>query len=244
MITLTEGIVLRKIKYGDSSQIIGVFTKRFGLQSYMIKGLGSSRSNNIKANLLSSGALLELSVYHREEKNIKFIQDVHPLFNYKGISDNVVKNCIVVFSVEVLQNLLVQDNIQSLLFNFSKEFFLDLDKENPEKLANYPLYFLVQVSRLSGYHIQGSYCLKTPFLNLNEGQFTEEESTQNLQLDSKTLDLLSRINKSEQIVELIDLRIPPQVRQDILNQYITFFEYHLPRFKPLKSVPILSAILS
>src|SRR5438309_1134928 len=38
MIQKTKGIVLRSIKYGETSLIVSVLTELFGLQSYLVKG--------------------------------------------------------------------------------------------------------------------------------------------------------------------------------------------------------------
>ena len=34
----TEGIVLQSVRYGDTSLIVKVFTRKQGLKSYMLKG--------------------------------------------------------------------------------------------------------------------------------------------------------------------------------------------------------------
>ena len=39
MITKTKGIVLNYIKYGDTSIICKIYTKLFGVQSYIINGI-------------------------------------------------------------------------------------------------------------------------------------------------------------------------------------------------------------
>ena len=39
MLHKTKGIVLRAVKYGETSLVVTVFTELFGLQSYMVNGV-------------------------------------------------------------------------------------------------------------------------------------------------------------------------------------------------------------
>ncbi|NBO56051.1 MAG: DNA repair protein RecO, partial [Actinobacteria bacterium] len=38
----TKGLVLRAVKYGDTSLVVTVFTELFGLQSYIVSGVRKS----------------------------------------------------------------------------------------------------------------------------------------------------------------------------------------------------------
>ena len=42
MIHQTKGIVLRTIKYGETSVVVNIFTELFGIQSYLVNGVRSS----------------------------------------------------------------------------------------------------------------------------------------------------------------------------------------------------------
>lgn len=244
MVALTSGIVLRKIKFGDSSQIIHIFTRNFGLQSCMLKGLGSGRKSNQKANLLFPASLVEISLYYREEKNIKLLKEVQPAYFYQSLGENIPKNCVAVFAMEVLQNLLLNDDAQQGLFNFSQSFLKALDRADNTEIANYPLYFLVQAGKHAGYQLSGNYCPATPYLNMNDGCFEARESIQSTNIISDSAVFMSRINGAKSLKEAIQINMNHEMRKTVLQQFLHFFELHLPRFHPLKSVSILSGILS
>ena len=42
----TNGICLHHYKYSESSVIVKIFTEKFGLKSYIIKGVRSKKSKN------------------------------------------------------------------------------------------------------------------------------------------------------------------------------------------------------
>lgn len=248
MIEETKGLVLNKIKYGDSSQIIKVFTRDFGLQSYMVKGIGKSKSAQAKASLLHSASLLHLSVYHHEQKQLKYLKEVSSAYPFMSIGVNILKNSVALFTMEVLRNFLTKGDAQKELFAFCEGFLIELDQVSVKDLANYPLYFLIQAGGLSGYQLFGQYdghpnC----YLDVKEGRFAFSASPTYLPGQIKTkehLAMMSQLNRLSQLTEVKKLKISHKLRSQIMNDFLLFFEYHAPQFKPLKSLPILATILS
>ncbi len=61
----TKGIVLRTVKYGETSMVVTIFTEFFGLLSYMVHGVRTSTKKGTgKANLFEPAAIPHLVVYH------------------------------------------------------------------------------------------------------------------------------------------------------------------------------------
>ena len=46
----TKGIVLRTIKYGETSVVVTIFTELFGVQTYMVNGVRTTKKSSAKAN--------------------------------------------------------------------------------------------------------------------------------------------------------------------------------------------------
>lgn len=244
MVKQTEGLVLRRIKYGESSQIVQIFTKDFGLQSCMIRGVGKSRAGNRNSILLSPGSLVDILIYHNDKNNIKHLREVNPAYIYQNIQENIIKNSIAVFVVEVLQNLLIADNIQSDLFEFSQSFLQVLDNSSNSILGNFPIYFLIRAGQMSGYHIAGEYCTETPFLNLYEGAFTAHENAQTNEINQALINQMSQLNKAQKMEDIIQIKLNNKDRKALLAQFARFFEIHVPSFRPLKSPEIFAGIFS
>jgi len=57
----TKGIVLRTIKYGETSVITAVYTELFGLQSYIVKGVRqATKKAEAKSSYFQAAAILEM----------------------------------------------------------------------------------------------------------------------------------------------------------------------------------------
>ena len=73
----TKGIVLKTVKYGETSLIVTAYTELFGIQSYLVNGVrSSSRKGPGKANLFQPAAILDLLVTHNELKNLQRIREL------------------------------------------------------------------------------------------------------------------------------------------------------------------------
>ena len=75
MLKTIQGIVLRSVKYSESSVICDVYTRELGLRTYIASGVRSKKSN-ISPNWVRPMALVEAVVYHREKKDINRIKEI------------------------------------------------------------------------------------------------------------------------------------------------------------------------
>ena len=76
MVHNTKGIVLRVVKYGETSVIVTIYTELFGIQSYIVNGVRTtSKKGASKASLFQPAAILDLIVYHNELKNLQRIKE-------------------------------------------------------------------------------------------------------------------------------------------------------------------------
>lgn len=238
----TGGIVLRKVVYGETSLIVSAFTKRFGLQSYLIKGVRGGKGRN-KANLFFPSSLLEMTVYHNEQKSLQWIREYHAAPPYCYLGEDVVKTSVAVFAAEVLSQLLEPGAVQEDLYHFAEAFFLDLDTAARADVANYPLFFLIRSCRLAGYYIAEHYAPDKPYLKLDEGRFVQAEPQLPHFWAGEEAELMGRLNDIQTLEEIKTVRLQSSLRSRLMENFQQFFEYHIPGFKPLRSVPVLSAIL-
>jgi DNA repair protein RecO (recombination protein O) len=100
----TRGIVLRTVKYGETSLIVTIFTDLFGVQSYLINGVRTStKKGSGKANLFQPAAILDLIVYHNELKNLQRIKEFRWGHLYQNIFSDIKKNAVSLFMIEMLK---------------------------------------------------------------------------------------------------------------------------------------------
>src|SRR5688500_16711918 len=109
MVHKTKGIILRAVKFGETSLVITAFTELFGLQSYLVNGVRQvSRKGSMKAIYFQPGALLDLVVYKNEFKNLQRIKEYRWSHVYNHIFSDVFKNAVSLFTIELLNKCLTE----------------------------------------------------------------------------------------------------------------------------------------
>src|ERR1043165_660167 len=162
----TKGIVLRTVKYGETSVIVTIFTELFGIQSYIVNGVRtSSKKGSGKANLFQPGAILELTAYHNELHHLQRLREFRWSYIYQHIFFDVLKNSVALFMVELLSKTLKQPESNPELFYFAEDAFTHLDKATDQVLANYPLYFSLHLATFYGFQFSDRYSENLPFLD-------------------------------------------------------------------------------
>ena len=168
----TKGIVLRAVKYGETSLIVTIFTELFGLQSYLVNGVRTStKKGSGKANLFQPTAILDLVVYHNELKHLNRIKEFKWSYLYKNIFSDVPKNAVALFMIELLTKCLKQPEANPELFEFCEDAFIHLDESTGSVMANFPLFFALHLPVFFGFRISDEYSDKNSIVDLQEGMF-------------------------------------------------------------------------
>src|SRR4051794_14343326 len=103
MIHKTKGIVLRSVKYGETSLVVTVFTELFGLQSYLVNGVRTiPKKGTAKANLFQPSSILDLVAYHNDFKNLQRLKEFRWAFLYQHVLSDIRKNAVAMFLIELL----------------------------------------------------------------------------------------------------------------------------------------------
>ena len=241
----TKGIVLRAVKYGETSIIVSIYTELFGLQSYMVNGVrAQSKKGEVKSNLYQSGALLELVVYHNELKNLQRIKEAKWGYLYKHIFYDIIKNSVGLFMVELLQKCLKQPEANTDLFSFAEDAFLNLDECNEMVLANFSLFFTLHLASFFGLRITDNYTEGACILDLHEGFFVAERPIHHHYLEGKLSAATSNLLKVMQPMELMEVKLNKETRVQLLHAYERFFSLHMQDFGTLRSLPVLQELLA
>lgn len=241
----TKGIVLRTVKYGETSVIVAMFTELFGVQSYLVNGVRtSSKKGSGKANLFQPTSILEMVVYHNELKQLQRIKEFRWSSLYQHILSDVRKNAVALFMVELLTKCLKQPEANPDLFHFAEDSFLHLDEASNAVTANFPLFFALHLPVFFGFRFSDNYSEKQPFLDLQEGEFVKEQPKHPHFLDDKQAFVTSQLLKVQQPEELEDIKLNHDFRRNLLFVYETYYKLHVQDFGTMKTLPVLREILS
>jgi DNA repair protein RecO (recombination protein O) len=245
MLHKTKGIVLRTVKYGETSIVATMFTELFGVQSYLVNGVRTvPKKGTAKANLFQPGALLELVAYHNEFKNLQRLREFRWGRLYQHLFSDVKKNAVALFMIELLGKCLKQPEAHAELFYFAEDALFHLDEGSEKTTANFPLFFALHLAVFFGFRINDEYSETNQYLDLQEGSFTEEQPSHQYFLEGKEAAAVSHILKTMQPEELEDLSLNQETRRHITQALEDYYRFHIPDFGTMKTLPVLREIMS
>jgi DNA repair protein RecO (recombination protein O) len=242
MIYSTKGIVLRTVKYGETSLIAAIFTEMFGIQSYIVNG-ARSQNKTSKAHFFQPSSILEMQVYHSELKNLQRIKDLSWSYLYRNILSDVTKNAVALYMVELLQKCLKQPEPNSDLFHFCETAFLQLDSSDIEITANFPLYFCMQLALFFGFRLQNNYSDERNLFNCREGNFANKILPNDYFVEAGISYHISRLLKVSQPSDLLEIKLNKNIRKTILYALENYYAFHIPEFGVMKTLPVLHELL-
>jgi len=209
----------------------------------MVQGVRSSKASQNRAGFFQPGVLLELVVYQQPNKNLQRIREFQAAYMYRSMQENVIKNTIVLFSVELLLRLLPEHAPLPALFDFACNYFVSLDQKPIDSIPNFPLFFIIQCSRYLGYDLKGNYSEGTPHLNLHEGAFTEQPPSSAPFISEDDAKALNELLKLEGYEGLKNVQMNADMRLRLLDWYVSFLQNHTQYMGNIRSLSVLRAIL-
>lgn len=240
----TKGIVLRTVKYGETSLIATIYTELFGIQSYMVNSVRTStRKGPGKANLFQPAAILELVLYHNDMKNLQRLREFKWGFLYQNLHFNIFKNAVALYMVELLVKIIKQPETNEQLYNFIEDAFMHLDKADDAVVANFSLFFTLHLATFFGFGIQDNYSAANRYLNFQEGQFMAEQPAHAHFLDEPFSSVTSQLLRTRHPDELTDLKLHHETRRYLLQSYLIFYAIHIQDFGSMKTLPVLQEVL-
>lgn len=237
MIFSTRGIVLHRFKFSDSKTITKIYTEKFGLQSYLIYGSSSKKAKQIQS-LLQPFFLVEMQVYHTDNKGLQKIKEISNSYPFKTVPFDFNKNSIALFLSEFLLKIIQENEADKDLFEFiynSIEFF-DSVKDN---FQNFHLIFLLKMCNFLGISPNKNFSEQNAIFNLNSGRYTtgipQNQKHIDIKHSFKFNELLSANFKSK-------ININNSERRILLSYIIDFYTIHLGKPGELKSLDVLKEI--
>jgi DNA repair protein RecO (recombination protein O) len=247
MIYKTKGIVLKNVKYGETSLVVTMFTELFGVQTYIVNGVRTQKKTGSKAALFQPSSILEMEVYHNDQKAIHRIKEYNWNYLFKNVLSDVVKNSIAMFMIELLQKTLKQPEQNIDLFYFCEDALEQLDDAPPAIAANFPLFFSLQLTQFFGFRFANpENALDTEqdiFLDLQEGVFTAERPSHNYFIEKEEALITAELLKIMQPHELNQVKLNHHKRRELLLKYMDYYALHIQDFGQVRTLQVLHEVL-
>lgn len=241
MLQTTKGIILHQIKYSDSGIIAQVYTRDFGRQSMMIKGMRSRKSG--KHNVLFQPMfILDTVFYHRESRDVQMLKEFSVSYSPSGIYSDIKKSCIAVFISEILTSVLREEIANHELFDYIENAIIYLDKSGPG-YSNFHIAFLSGLSSYLGFEPAARTNPENKFFDLLNGSFVPLPPGHTSYAGIQVSEILYSFFSSS-FENMKNIPLTGSMRNEVLETIIKYFGIHLPGLRKINSLEVMKEIFS
>ena len=241
MITKTRGIVLRSVRFGESSLIVDVLTKSSGRVSFMVH-IPKTSKGKIKKQYFQPMTLLDFEYDFRQRSNLQRIKDVRVSLPYSSIPIDPAKSCISLFLSEFIYYATRNEQENPTLFTYRSTSLEWLDNAY-EDFANFHLVFMMRLGKFLGFHPFLEDFTPGCFFDLRNGCFTLSMPLHTDFLnaaDAGHLYNLMRMNFDTMKL----FKLSHDDRNRITEIVLRYYKLHLPNMPELQSFDILREVFA
>jgi len=241
MLEKTRGIILNQIKYTDSGIVARLYTRKFGRQSFLIKGMRNRKAG--KHNILFQPMfILDLEMNYKASREMQVLKEFSVSFTPYDINSNIKKSCVAIFLGEVLTSVLKEESPHEEMFDFIEESIIYFENCK-EGFANFHIAFLAGLSSFLGFE-PGPRCNPDDaFFDMKNGKFVPMPPVHGNYANEEISNILADFFISSYDT-ISNITLTGALRNEVLETLVKYYSLHLPGLKKIKSLEVLKEVFS
>jgi DNA repair protein RecO (recombination protein O) len=241
MLEKTRGIILHQIKYTDSGIVSQIYTRKFGRQSFMIKGM-RSRKTGKHSILFQPLFILDLELYYKASHEMQNLKEFSVFFTPYDIYSNIRKSAVAMFLGEVLTSVLKEESPHEEMFDYIEKSIIYFDRCN-DGYANFHIAFLSGLSSFLGFEPGRQYENDDVYFDMLNGVFVPVPPVHGNYANEEISSILAEFFNSS-YDSASNISLTGKIRNDVLEILVRFYSLHLPGLKKIKSLDVLKEVFS
>ncbi len=241
MLEKTKGIVLHQIKYTDSGIVTQIYTRKFGRQSFLIKGMRNKKTGKHNINFQPL-FILDMELYYKAAREMQTLKEFSVSFAPYEIYSNIKKSSVAIFLGEVLTSVLKEETPHNEMFEYIEESIMYFENCK-ESFANFHIAFLAGLSSFLGFEPHPRLEKEDQFFDMMNGIFVPVPPVHGNYTNEEITNILADFFVSS-YDSISNISLSGKMRNDILETLIRFYSLHLPGLKRIKSLEILKEVFS
>ncbi|MEN3038926.1 MAG: DNA repair protein RecO [Candidatus Kryptonium sp.] len=250
MLSKTEAVVLKAMKYRETSKIVTLYTKKFGKVNVIAKGAMLTTSK-FGASLEPMSYILAV-LYKKETRELQFLSQADVIKPFLNLYSNYAKMTLGLSICEIVYKMIKFEEENVKIFKLLVDTLDKLDSAEKNEV-NLLWFFLVHLLEESGFKINFNSCVncgqrfkdekltqKVVFL-ADKGGFLCSKCASGAQADAfysvATYKSLNWLEKAK-IENVTNLKLASNISNEIQNLLISFMREHFDEPVSLKSLEI------
>lgn len=247
-ITKTEAIVLKSMKFGDTSRIATLYSKDHGKIKVIAKGIRKPKSR--LAGALQTFSHIQIVFYKKRTTEIYLLSQADVIDSHQLLYKDLNRYAFASAALELLDKLITGEEPNPRLFELALSILYLVEKLPEKQLEKAFCYFALSLTDLLGYKpkfdrcvtcgrkVEGAFMLFSPEKGgiICKRCAAADQAFLRLSRDSVAVALKLQSIKTE---DLDTYNIPKGRLSEILKMILNLLDYHTERGKDLKSLELL-----
>jgi DNA repair protein RecO (recombination protein O) len=256
-IVKTEAVVLKTIKYRETSKIITYFTKEHGKLSGIIKGARSSK--NMYGTALEPMSHVSLVVYEKKGREIQTVAQCEVVHSYRHLFEDLDKMVIGMAIIELVRDIAHEQEKNIPFFQLLVKTLSTLNHATGNAI-NLFYTFEIHLADILGFHVFFNKCgscgkqvvsgdetgVKVEFL-LDKGapicRNCRSERGQKVSVSVQAMKILDFLSRQHDLEKSLNVKIEKNVGLEIESLLFAFLRLHVSGVKALKSRKVFRNIV-
>jgi len=241
MLEKTRGIILSQIRYSDSGIVARVYTRKFGRMSFIVKGMRNRKSGKHSV-LFQPLFILDLEVYFKSSREMQSLKEFTAAFTPADIYSDIRKSCVAIFLGEVLTTVLKEESPNEEMFEYIEESIRYFDSCKTG-FANFHLAFLAGLTSYVGFEPALRINPRDAYFDMKNGIFVPLPPVHGNYSNQEISDIMAGLFALS-YENIGNLMLNGIQRNEVLENLVRYYSFHLPGLKRIKSLEVLKEVFS
>ena len=237
----SRAIVLRQIKYSETSLVLKIYTEKEGLLSFIAKGVREKKVSFAQHSFKLLN-LLDLSYRETRKSELRQIVDLKVIDPFTDLPFNPIKRTIAIFIAELIQNAIKEQEPNKKLFEFlyNSIHWIDLSKQS---YSHFHLLFMIKFTKYLGFYPMLEGYKDALYFDLQQGVFSGVRPQNTHYIDSEELNAWKQLVNAK-LESNNSLMFSNTLKRKLLQTMMLYYKLHLIHFKELNSHHILQSVFN
>jgi DNA repair protein RecO (recombination protein O) len=241
MLEKTRGIILHQIKYTDSGIVAQIYTRKFGRQSFLIRGIRKRKSGRHNV-LFQPLFILELEISHKESREMNVLREFTVAYSPYDIYSDIKKSSVAIFLGEVLTSVLREESPNEEMFDYIEKSIIYFDRCK-EGYANFHIAFLAGLGSFLGFEPGTRKNAGDSFFDMVNGIFVPVPPLHGNYANPDISDILAEVFLAS-FDSIINISLKGAMRNEVLDTLLRYYSLHLSGLKKINSLEVLKEVFS
>lgn len=239
MLTKTQALVLKSVKFGDNKLIVDLFAEEMGRVAVIVT-VSSSQRGRFKRSLFQPLMLLELEIDFRATKNLQSLKSASVLVPYRTLMLEPAKICLTVFLAEFLYMVTRGEQKNQRLYRYIRSSIEWLDAKDGN-ISNFHIVFMMRLAKFIGFSPNVDDYSEGCCFDLRSGGFSARLPLHKDVVaadDAKKILTLLRMNYDNMHLFVMSR----DERNRLLDILLNYYSIHVPDFQNMRTLDILHSL--